>query len=98
MQRSGFDSLLYQIFWGVVGLERGPPSLVSTIEELLGRKSTGSGLDNRENGRNDPTRWLRGILYPLKLALSSPTRGCRSVGIVRSRAQVTEFFNVIIKY
>jgi hypothetical protein len=28
-----------------VGLERGPLSLVSTIEELLERKSSGSGLD-----------------------------------------------------
>jgi hypothetical protein len=31
IQRSGFDSRSYQIFWGVVGLERGPLSLVSTI-------------------------------------------------------------------
>jgi hypothetical protein len=28
-----------------VGLERAPHSLVSTTEELLGRKSTGAGLD-----------------------------------------------------
>jgi hypothetical protein len=27
-----------------VGVERGPLSLVRTIEELLGRKSSGSGL------------------------------------------------------
>jgi hypothetical protein len=33
-----FDSGSYQIFWEVVGLEWGPLSLVSTIEELLGRK------------------------------------------------------------
>jgi hypothetical protein len=38
----GFDSRRYQIFWQVVGLERGPLSLVSTIEELLGRKSRSS--------------------------------------------------------
>jgi hypothetical protein len=38
IQRSEFDSLRYQIFWEVVGLERGPLSLVSTIEELLDRK------------------------------------------------------------
>jgi hypothetical protein len=34
----GFDSRRYQIFWVVVGLERGPLSLVSlvmSIEELL---------------------------------------------------------------
>jgi hypothetical protein len=33
-----------------VGLERGPLSLVSTIEELLGRKSSGSGLESRGYG------------------------------------------------
>jgi hypothetical protein len=33
--RSGFDSRRYQIFWEVVGLERGLLNLVSTIEELL---------------------------------------------------------------
>jgi hypothetical protein len=38
IQRSGFDFRGYQIFWEVVGLERGPLSLVSTIEELLKRK------------------------------------------------------------
>ena len=31
----GFDSRRYQIFWVVVGLERGPLSLVMSIEELL---------------------------------------------------------------
>jgi hypothetical protein len=39
-----------------VGLERGPLSLVSTIEELLGRKSSGCGLEIREYGRRDPSR------------------------------------------
>jgi hypothetical protein len=34
IQRSGFDSRRYQIFWEVLGLERGPLSLVSTVEEL----------------------------------------------------------------
>jgi hypothetical protein len=32
IQRSGFDSQRCQIFWEVVGLERGPLNLVSTIE------------------------------------------------------------------
>ena len=31
----GFDSRRYQIFWVVVGLKRGPLSLVRSIEELL---------------------------------------------------------------
>jgi hypothetical protein len=60
---SGFDSLRDQIFWEVVGLERGPLSLVSTIEELLERKSSGCGLENQEYGRRDPSRWPRDTLY-----------------------------------
>jgi hypothetical protein len=43
IQRSGFDFRRYEIFWEAVGLERGPLSLVSTTEELLERKSSGSG-------------------------------------------------------
>jgi len=31
----GFDPRHYQIFWVVVGLERGPLSLMRSIEELL---------------------------------------------------------------
>jgi hypothetical protein len=34
IQRSGFHSRSYESFWVVVGLERGPLSLVSTVEEL----------------------------------------------------------------
>jgi hypothetical protein len=74
-----------------MGLERGPLSLVSTTEELLGRKSSGSGLEIREYGRRDPSRWPRDKLYPQKLALTSLTSGGRSVGIVRARTQATEF-------
>jgi hypothetical protein len=37
----------------VVGLERGPLSLVSSTEELLGRKRNGSGQESREYGRSD---------------------------------------------
>jgi hypothetical protein len=40
-----------QIFLEVVGLERGSLSLVSTIDELLERKSNGSGQENRDYGR-----------------------------------------------
>jgi hypothetical protein len=59
IQRCGLDSRRYQISWEVVGLERGPLILVSTTEELLGRKSSGSGLESRR----DPSRWPHGILY-----------------------------------
>jgi hypothetical protein len=42
-----------------VGLERGPLCLVNTTEEVLGRKSSGSGIEIRECGRRDPslTTW-----------------------------------------
>jgi hypothetical protein len=52
----GFDSRRYHIFWVVVGLKWGPLSLVSIIEELLGRNRSGSGLENREYDRRDPLR------------------------------------------
>jgi hypothetical protein len=63
IQKSGFDSCRYQIFWEVVCLEWNPLSLVSTAEELLQRKCSGSGIENREYGRRDPSRWPRVILY-----------------------------------
>jgi hypothetical protein len=85
-----FDSRRYQIIWELVGLERRPLSLVSTIEELLGRKSSGSGLENREYGLRDPSRWPRDTLFSYKLALVFPTSFGRTVGIVRSRTQATE--------
>jgi hypothetical protein len=68
---------------------------VSTTEELLGRKGSGSGLENREYGRRDSSRWPRGTLYPQKLARNSLTSGGRSVGIVRSRTQATELVSML---
>jgi hypothetical protein len=55
IQRSGFDSQLYQIFLEVVRVEQGPLSLLSTIEELSKKKSSGSCLENREYGRRGTT-------------------------------------------
>jgi hypothetical protein len=93
----GFDSRRYQIFWGVVGLERDPLSLVSITEELLGRNSSGSGLGNRDCGCGDPLPWPCDTLYPQMLALTSPTSGGCSVAIVRSRTKVMEFFLVYMR-
>jgi hypothetical protein len=64
-----------------VGLEWGPLSLLSTSEELLGRTISGSGLEDREGIRcaDHATLSIR-----KKLALTSPTSGGHSVGIVRS--------------
>jgi hypothetical protein len=70
-----------------VGRELGPLGLLSTIEDLLGRKSSGSGLEIREYGRGDTLRRPRHTLYPQTSAIS----GGRSVGIVCPRAKATEF-------
>jgi hypothetical protein len=76
-----------------VGLEWGSPSLVSTIEELLERKVSGSGPENRDYGRRGSAALTtRHPSIRKSLALTSPTSGGRSVSIVRSRTQATEFF------
>jgi hypothetical protein len=65
----------------------------STIEELLGKNSSGSGLQNWEYSHGDLLCWPCNTLYPQKLALTSLTSGGRSVGIVRLRTKDTDFFN-----
>jgi hypothetical protein len=70
-----------------VGLERSPLSLMSTIEELLERKCSESGLENRDYDRRGSAALTTRHLYQEKVALTSPTSGGRSVGIVRSRTQ-----------
>jgi hypothetical protein len=91
----GFDSRLYRIFWEVVGLERGPLSLMRITEELLERKIAASVYKTEINGRGDSLGWPRNTLYPLKLALSSPTSGGRLVGVVRWRTETPEFVVVV---
>jgi hypothetical protein len=53
-----------------VGLEQGPFSLVSTIEELLDRKRRGSGLEIREYGRRDRSRSPRDTLFLKKVGIN----------------------------
>jgi hypothetical protein len=83
------DSRRHQIFWKIVGLELGPLSLGSIIEELLERTSSSSGLEIREYGHRNPSRWPRDT--PLSLTLTSPKSCGSSVGKVRSRTQAAEF-------
>jgi hypothetical protein len=65
--------------------------LKSYLEEII----AAPGLENREYGRGDPLRRPRDILYPQKLALTSPTCGGRSVGIVLLRTKTMEdYFGV----
>jgi hypothetical protein len=66
---------------------------VSTIEELLGRNSSGSGLGSWEYGRRDP--WADHATPSAKFGITSPTSGGRSAGIVRSQTKVTEFSLVL---
>jgi hypothetical protein len=80
------------MFWEVVGLERGPLSLVSTTEELLDRK-VAAPVWKTEN--TAVGTWPRGALYPQRSALTLSTSGGRSVGIVRSRTQTMEFSLVL---
>jgi hypothetical protein len=73
-----------------MGLERGPLSLVSTTEELLDRK-VAAPVQKTENMAQG-FRHADHVVYPQKLAITSPTSGGRSVGIVRSLTQIMEFF------
>jgi hypothetical protein len=85
-QRSGSDSRYYQVWvWN------GSTQPREYNWGAAWRKSSGSSLENREFGHGDTLRWPRNTVYPQKLALTSPTRGSQSVGIVRSRTQATEF-------
>jgi hypothetical protein len=59
------------------------------MEELLGRKSSGFGLENRDSAVG-----IRRANYSTPLALTSSTSGGRSVNIVRSRTQAMDFFYI----
>jgi hypothetical protein len=88
---SRFDSRRYQTFWEVIGLERGPLILVSIIEKLLGRKSSGSGLETENKAVG-----IRRADHEAS-SIGKSWDKCRrqaavfSVGIVRSRTQAMEF-------
>jgi hypothetical protein len=63
-----------------------------TIEELLEYKNSGSGLEKTEiNVGENSLRSPRNTLYPQRLALTSPTCGGRSVGIILLQTAATEF-------
>jgi hypothetical protein len=90
IQRPGFDSRHYQKKNSWSGTGSTQPHEYNWGATWL--KSSGSCLENREYVRRDPSRWPRWTLYPQKLAITSPTIGGRSVGIVFSWSQTMEFF------
>jgi hypothetical protein len=81
-----------------VGLERGPLSFVSTIEELLGRKINGSGIEIREYGPRDPSSLPRDTLYPQKLSLTSSTSDGPQVEYRCSKPPRHGTVNVLVPY
>jgi hypothetical protein len=80
------------MFWEVMSLERGPLSLLSIPEELLGRNSSGSGLESQEYGRRDLLCSSCNTLYLQKMALTSPTSGGWPVIIVCSQTRLWVLF------
>jgi hypothetical protein len=85
-QRSEFHYQSYLILREVVGLERDPLSLVSTTEELLQRKSSGSGPHICEYGCRDPSRWPRDTIYRQEVGTNFPDKS-RSIGRYSSLAE-----------
>jgi hypothetical protein len=75
----------------VVGLKRGPLSLVSTTEELLDRKVAAPvyKTENTAVGIRHADHVVPSIRKTL--AITSPTSGSRTIGIVRSRTETMEF-------
>jgi hypothetical protein len=63
-----------------VGLERGPLSLVSMINELLERKSSGYGLENRKYGLGYPRRRVGDTLLSTKKVGTNFSGKWRSLG------------------
>ena len=90
----GFDPRRYQIFWVVVGLEQGQPREPREVNwgAIWMKKVAASGLEKKRLTAVG-TRCADHVtpLYPQKLALTSPTGGGRSVGIVRVRTKAMEF-------
>jgi hypothetical protein len=84
-----------RFFWEVVGLERSPLSLVSTIEEVLGSKSSGFGLEVREYSVG--IRHADGNLYPQKLDTNF-VDNWRSLGRYSSLADSGHGISLLLLY
>jgi hypothetical protein len=92
IQRSGYDSQRYQIFWEVVGLERGP---LTTHEYNWGGAWKKKWWLQSRNPRIQPWGSCHAdhVTPSIRKSWHKPsTIGGHSVSIVRSRTQATEFF------
>jgi hypothetical protein len=83
-----------QILWEAVGLEWGSLATWVQLRSYLEEIVEAPVLKYQEYGLRDPLCWPRDTHYPRKLALTSPTSGGRSVGIVCSQIKTTEFFGL----
>jgi hypothetical protein len=97
----GFDSRLHQIFWVVVvwnGVHSASWASGGQLRSHLNKKCSGSrSRKQRLTAVGISCADHVTPLYPQKLALTSPTGGGRSVGIVHSRTKATEFSLVWFK-
>jgi hypothetical protein len=66
-----------------------------TLRSYLNEKVAAPVYKTEINGRGNSLRWPRNTLYSQRLALTSPTSGGHSVGIVRLRTTATEFSSFI---
>jgi hypothetical protein len=96
---SRFDSQRYHIFWEVVGLERGPLSLLSINEKLFEWKRSSFGSRKSRLTAMGIRCADYTTFYAQKFVRTSLTSGGRSIGIVCLRTKVAKLrWENVIKY
>jgi hypothetical protein len=91
----GYGFRSYQNFREVVGMERFVLCLVSAIEELLGKRNSGSSLETENTVVRIRHADNATPLYPQKLALTSPTSDGLSYSSLADRGHgVCALFNM----